>query len=92
MLFPDYLDIQQVIKSFDEIVNTFPQNEVSKNAFLAVCQVIDSTKDMAVINAECESGGLIGPGNSFLHPLLQKFKLFRVHAAFHDAFGFIKEV
>ena len=47
-------------------------------------------KGMAVTNAECEYGGLIGPGNSFLHHLLQKFKLFRVHAAFHDAIGFKK--
>ena len=33
MLFPDNLDIQQVIKNFDELVNTFPQNEVSKKCF-----------------------------------------------------------
>ena len=91
MLFPEYLDIQQVIKNFDELVIIFPQNKVGKNAFLAVCQVIDPTQDLAAINVECEYGGLIGPGNSFLHPLLQKFKLFRVHAAFHDAFGFMKE-
>ena len=32
----------------------------------------------------------MGPGNSRLNPFLQNFKLFRVHAAFHDAFGFMK--
>ena len=91
MFVPGYLDMQQVIKIFDELVKVFPENGVSKNAFLLVCQVIDSTRDLTAINEQCEYGGLIGPGNSFLHPLLQKSKPFRVHAVFHDAFGFMKE-
>ena len=92
ILFYDYLDIQQVIKNFEDFVKNCPQIEVSRNAFLAVCQVIHSTKDLAAINAECEYIGLIGPDNSFLHLLLQQLRLFCVHAAFHDdAFGFMKK-
>ena len=67
----DYIDMQQVIKNFDELVKVFPQNKVSKNAFLAVCQGFDSTRDLTAINEQCEYEGLIGPGNSFLHPLHQ---------------------
>ena len=91
MLFSDNLDIQQVMKNFDELVNIFTQNMVSKNAFLAVCQVIASTKDTAAIKAEYEYGILIGPGNNFRHPLFQTFRLFRVYYDFHDVFGFMKE-
>ena len=45
---------------------------------------------MNAFNSECEYGGLIGPGSSRLQPVLQNFKLFRVHAAFVDAIGFMK--
>ena len=86
----DYLKIHQVIENFYQIEKRFPDNLASKNAFLAVCQVIDSNNDLSIINDECKYGGLIGPGNSKLHIFLKRFKLFRVHAAFHDAFGFMK--
>lgn len=85
-----YLNIEKVIENFTDIESLFPSNPTSKNAFLAVCHAIDSSKDLRIINKECEFGGLIGPGNSNLHPVFEKFKLFRVHAAFHDAFGFMK--
>ena len=35
-------------------------------------------------------GGLIGPGNSILHNYCMNSKLLRVHAIFHDAYGFMK--
>ena len=89
-MYPDYYTVKQVIKNFDNVKRLFPENPTRKNAFLAVCKVISSDKDLKVINSECEYGGLIGPGNSRLHPFLQNFKLFRVHAAFHDAFGPMK--
>ena len=34
--------------------------------------------------------GLIGPGNSVLDNYFKQFKIFRLHAIFHDAFGFMK--
>ena len=89
-MYPDYYTVKQVIKNFDDVKRLFPQNPTSKNAFLVVCKVISSHKDLKVRNSESEYGGLIGPGNSRLHLFLQNFKLFRVHAAFHDAFVFMK--
>ena len=89
-LYPEYYTVKQVIKNFDYVKRRFPENPTSKNAFLAVSKVFSSDKDLKVINSECQYGGLIGPGNSKLHTLLQNFKLFRVRAAFRDAFGFMK--
>ena len=89
-MYPDYYTVKQVIKNFDNVKRLFHENPTSKNAFIAVWKVISSDKDLKVINSECENGGLIGSGNSRLHLFLQKFKLFRVHVAFHDAFGFMK--
>ena len=89
-MYPDYYAVKEVIKNLDNIKRLFPAKPASKNAFHAVCKVINSDKDLKVINSECEYGGLIGPGNSRLHPFLQNFILFRDHAAFHDAFGFMK--
>ena len=89
-IYHDNYTVEQVIKKFDNIKWIFPENSTSKNAFLAVCKVINSDKDTKVINSDCKYGGLIGPGKSGLHPFLQNFKLFRVHAAVHDAFVFMK--
>ena len=89
-MYPDYYTVKQVIKIFDNVKRLFPENPTSKNAFFALCKVISSDKDLKVIISQGEHGGLIGPGNSRLHPFLQNFKHFRVHVAFHDAFGFMK--
>ena len=35
-------------------------------------------------------GGLKVPGKTYMDPCLNYFKLFRMHAVFHDAFGFMK--
>ena len=56
-MYPDYYTVKQVIKIFDKVKRLFPENPTSKNAFLAVCKVISSDKDLKVINSECEYGG-----------------------------------
>ena len=89
-MYPDYYTVKQVYKNFDNVKRLFPENPTSKNAFFAVCKVISTDNDLKVINSECKHGGFIGPGNSRLHPFLQNFKLFFVHAAFQNAFGFMK--
>ena len=89
-MYPDYYTVKRVIKNFDNVKRLFLENPSSKNAFLAVCKVFRSGKNLKVINSECEYGGLMRPGNSRLHPFLQIFKVFRVHAAFHDASAFMK--
>ena len=89
-MYPDYYLVKHVIKNIDNVKRLSLENSTSKIVFLVVCKVISSGQDLKVNNSEREYGGLIGPGNSKLHPFLQNFKLFRVQAAFHDAFGFMK--
>lgn len=83
-------DIEEVIETFSEIRSLFPKNEDSKNLFLAVCRQVNSDCDIESIDIVEPFGGLIGPGNSRLHPYLKKYKILRLHAAFHDAYGFVK--
>ena len=35
-------------------------------------------------------GGLIGPGDRLMNKWLKHFRIFRLHAIFHDAFGFMR--
>ena len=53
--------------------------------------LIEPSTDLQVINKLAPHGGLIGPGDSRLLKYLKQFKILRTHAAFHDAFGFMKE-
>ena len=84
-------DINKVLSNFEIVSRHFPQNETTKNAFLAVCMLVDPNSDLQVINKLAPLGGLIGPGNSRLHEYLKHLKILRAHAAFHDAYGFMKE-
>ena len=84
-------DINKVLNNFDIVSKHFPRNETTKNAFLAVCMFIEPSTDLQVINKLAPHGGLIGPGDSRLHKYLKQFNILRTNAAFHDAFGFMKE-
>ena len=78
-------DLQNALSNVSYL---FPSNTLRKNAFLAVCYCIDKNVNLCDINDMAEFGGLIpGPGNSILD---KYFKIFRIHALFHDAFGFMK--
>ena len=56
-------DINKVLSllNFEIVSKHFPQNETTKNAFLAVCMFIDPNSDLQVINKLAPHGGLIGP-------------------------------
>ena len=41
------------------------------------------------MNGFAPYGRLIGPGKNYKDRCLSYFKLFRMHAVFHDAFGFM---
>ena len=84
-------DINKVLSNFEIVSKHFLQNETTKNAFLAVCMFIDPNSDHQVIKKLAPLGGLIGPGNSRLHDYLKHLKILQAHAAFHDAYGFMKE-
>ena len=84
-------DINKVLSNFEIVSKLFPKNKRTKNAFLAVCMFIDPNTDLQIINKLAPHGGLIGPGDSNLHGYLKNSKILRTHAAFHDAYGFMKE-
>lgn len=68
----------------------FPQNTIRKNYFLAACAHIYPQVDLEFVNDTCPYGGIIGIGNSRMDVILNKFKLFRLHAVLHDASGYMK--
>ena len=84
-------DINKVLGNFETVSKLFPKNETTKNAFLAVCMFIDPNTDLQIINKLAPHGDLTGSGDSKLHGYLKNSKIFRTHAAFHDAYGFMKE-
>lgn len=81
---------QELEDTLNQVTYLFPKNNRRKNAFLAVCYCIDKEINLRDVNDFAEFGGLIGPGNSCLDKYFRHFKLFRLHAIFHDAFGFMK--
>ena len=83
-------NINQVLENLKVSSRLFNKNSETKNAFLAVCLLIDPTCNLTEINESAPYGGLIGPGNSILHNYCKNSKLLRVHAIFHDAYGFMK--
>lgn len=70
----------------------FPENTKRKNYFLAACAFWLEDEEIVEANEKCPFGGLIGMGNSqlWLENLLNKYKVFRLHAIFHDAAGFVR--
>ena len=50
-----------------------------------ICFNFNNEINLRCVNEAAEFGGLLGPGNSN-----NCFKVFRLHAIFHDAFGFLK--
>ena len=59
--------------------------------FVADCSLLDPEID-GEIALKCRPyGGFIGIDNSRLDPLFKRSKVLRLHAALHDAAGFIKD-
>lgn len=59
--------------------------------FHAACQeILKDSYNEKIISEDVPYGGLIGIGNSRLDSILNRFAVFRVHAAFHDAYGYCK--
>ena len=86
----ELVDVQQVKDNFNLLNCLFPRNPKTKNSFLAVCYCLDKNVSLHDINDFAPYGGLIGPGRSYMDRCLSYFELFRMHASFHDAFGFMK--
>ena len=60
--------------------------------FLSVCLSLKSNVDISQITESCQYGGLVGYGKAeYLNSMLGRSKVFRTHAAFHDAAGHMKK-
>ena len=85
-----FIDIQELEHNFNLMNWMFSKKSRRKNAFLAVCYCLNNEVDFEEINELAPFGDLIGPGNSGLDAWFKHFKIFRLHAIFHDAFGFMR--
>ena len=62
-----------------------------KLLFYAVCkELLREDFDFERLDTEAPFGSIIGVDNSYLDIAFRHSKLFRLHAAFHDAFGYCK--
>ena len=59
--------------------------------FVAACSLLDPEVDGEIALKFRPYGGFIGIDNSRLDPLLKRSEVLRLHAALHDAAGFIKD-
>ena len=80
---------RKICENFVSVNYCFPENSTTKNAFLAVCRFIDENVDLNEVNAKAPFGGKLGPGDSKLDNYLNCSKILRLHAIFHDAYGYI---
>ena len=66
-------------------------NNNRKILFHAVCQdILNDEYDIRQVSKDVPYGALIGIGNSKLDKVFKHLKVLRLHAAYHDAFGYCK--
>lgn len=85
-------DVREIHFRYLLLQRQYLNNSDRKNYFLATCSHLDEYSNLDFINETCPHGGLIGIGDSYLEGILKHFKLFRLHAALHDACGYMKSV
>ena len=84
-------DLLEIVRCYPYIDEYFKNNTARKNLFLATCYQLGAVFEMEDISDECPYGGIIGMGNLCLEGYLGRYKLFRLHAALHDAAGYMKQ-
>lgn len=87
----DVLILMKVFTLLPKVEKQFPDNTKRKNIFLSTCKILDESIDLQTFDQKYPFGGLIGYGNSYMDPILQHSKLFRMHAILHDAAGSVKQ-
>lgn len=85
------MDLVLVESHFMLISRLYTSNSIRKNYFIAACKSIDSSVSIEDVEHDRPFGGVIGIGNSKCDKVFHHFKLFRLHAIFHDAAGYMKE-
>ena len=81
---------KDICENFVKITYWFPNNTTPKNAFLAVSLYLDETMDLHEVNSRAPFEGKIGAGDSIVHKNLNFSKILRMHAIFHDAYGYMR--
>ena len=85
------MDVHEFLSHYSLISKIYPENSKRTNYFYAACKTIDPTVFILDVREKCQYGGMIGIGNSpILDCILERFKIMRLHAIFHDAAGFMK--
>ena len=77
ILFHEMFPSEDNCDNFVKVTHWFPKNKTSKNAFLAVCLYLHTTKDLHEVNSRAPFGGKIGAGDSLLHNYLKFSKVLR---------------
>lgn len=77
---------RDMVRSVSYLVGVDPQHAL----FLVVCKILSPDINIETISKMAPHGGKIGIGDSYLNSLLKYSKVLRLHAGFHDAFGFMK--
>ena len=86
------LDLPDVYKNVYDNVPYIAAVDQQHALFLVICNILNKDENYDVVDISClaRDGGKIGIGDSWLNVFLKFSKVLRVHAAFHDAFGFMK--
>ena len=79
------MDLKRLRENYVE----YPDLDCTRNYFLAACRYYQPDLDANSVLQECPDGGTIGIGDSKLHNVLGRWKIFRLHAIFHDAAGYV---
>jgi len=83
-------DLYDLHDNFIYLSAHFPGNSLRKNYFLAACFLFYPEVDLDQVNLNCQYGGKIGIGDSYMHDYLSGSKILRLHAILHDAAGYVK--
>jgi hypothetical protein len=90
-MFTDFANIVSHRYKSEKSLTKWSSESKRKILFHIVCeQILRDDYDEKTINQEVPYGSRIGMGNSYLDVVLSKVKIFRLHAAFHDALGHCK--
>jgi hypothetical protein len=90
--------LNEIVEIHKKILDVCPKFGTRHGFFLATCGHISfqydfyegMSKPFVQYSEQCPHGGKIGIGNSALDKCLSWSKLFRLHAALHDAFGYMR--
>ena len=69
---------------------SFKDNSVRRNLFLSASSCRHSRLSLREMDEKFKFGGTIGYGDSYLEFLFRHFKVFTLHAIFHDVAGVVR--